>query len=83
MSESQPCLSDILEAETILEAPSSRRAFLARASALSLAIPGVGAALVACSPDSAPRGDGSNRTSTERGTASEAAQDSLRQSQLR
>jgi len=78
MSESQPRLSDILEAETILEGPSSRRAFLARASALSLAIPGVGAALAACSPDSAPRGDGSNRTSTERGTASEAAQDSLR-----
>jgi len=53
MSESQPRLSDILEAETILEGPSSRRAFLARASALSLAIPGVGAALAACSPDSA------------------------------
>ena len=34
-----------------LNAPSTRRAFLARASALSLAIPGMGAALVACTSD--------------------------------
>ena len=34
----------------VLETPSTRRVFLARASALSLAIPGVGAALAACSP---------------------------------
>jgi nitrite reductase (NO-forming) len=33
-----------------LAGPSSRRTFLARASALSLAIPGVGAALSACQP---------------------------------
>ena len=36
---------------------SSRRAFLARASALSLAIPGVGAALAACSQGTPPRTD--------------------------
>src|SRR4051812_2025285 len=34
-----------------LATPSDRRTFLARASALSLAIPGVGAALAACSPN--------------------------------
>ena len=34
-----------------LEAPSTRRSFIARASTLSLAIPGLGAALAACSPD--------------------------------
>jgi nitrite reductase (NO-forming) len=33
-----------------LEEPQSRRTFLSQASALSLAIPGVGAALAACSP---------------------------------
>jgi nitrite reductase (NO-forming) len=73
MSEShERSLSDVLEGgKTLLDEPSSRRAFLARASALSLAIPGVGAALTACSPDAAPR------ASTERGTPSGAAQDSL------
>ena len=34
----------------MLETPSNRRVFLARASTLSLAIPGLGAALAACSP---------------------------------
>lgn len=67
-----PRLSDVFEGtESVLETPSSRRVFLARASALSLAIPGVGAALAACSPDATPR------ASTERGTTSESAQDSL------
>jgi nitrite reductase (NO-forming) len=37
--------------------PQSRRTFLARTTALSLAIPGVGAALAACSPAKAPSGD--------------------------
>ena len=37
--------------------PTSRRAFLARASTLSLAIPGVGAALAACSQGAPPRAD--------------------------
>ena len=40
----------IEELNGILETPSSRRVFLARASTLSLAIPGLGAALAACSP---------------------------------
>jgi nitrite reductase (NO-forming) len=35
----------------------TRRAFLARASTLSLAVPGLGAALAACAPDSTPQGD--------------------------
>ena len=37
-------------AERVLTTRTDRRAFLARASALSLAIPGIGAALTACSP---------------------------------
>ena len=37
-------------ADTLLTARTDRRAFLARASALSLAIPGIGAALTSCSP---------------------------------
>src|SRR5690349_7475145 len=36
---------------------SSRRGFIARASALSLVIPGVGSALAACSPDGGASGD--------------------------
>jgi nitrite reductase (NO-forming) len=68
----QPSLSDLLDGgKDVLEEPSSRRAFLARASALSLAIPGVGAALTACSPDAAPRAN------TQRGASSGPAQDSL------
>ncbi|HZK78060.1 MAG TPA: hypothetical protein VFC35_04070, partial [Gemmatimonadaceae bacterium] len=38
-----PRLSDLIE-------PTTRRGFLVNASVLSLAIPGVGAAIVACSP---------------------------------
>ncbi|MEP6622649.1 MAG: multicopper oxidase domain-containing protein [bacterium] len=48
-----------------LNAPTGRRAFLARASALSLAIPGMGAALVACT-DSRP---GIDTAKTVRDTA--------------
>src|SRR6185369_18026233 len=36
-----------------LSAPSTRRAFIARASTLSLAIPGMSAALVACTSEKA------------------------------
>ena len=53
-------------ADELLHAPSSRRAFLARASTLSLAIPGFGAALAACS--SSEGNDGG----TARGSASVA-----------
>lgn len=49
--QSPPRLSEIVPAEsTRLGAPSDRRAFLTNASALTLAIPGLGAALAGCSP---------------------------------
>ena len=48
--------------EVLLETdPTDRRTFLARASALSLAIPAAGAALVACSPGQQPRSDSTSR----------------------
>jgi len=60
-----PLLSDLLATDAdVLDAPSGRRTFLTRASALSLAIPGLGAALTACAPggtgtrDSAQAGTG-------------------------
>ncbi len=43
-------LSTVVSRDGALSIPSSRRAFLRRASALSLAIPGMGAALTSCSP---------------------------------
>jgi nitrite reductase (NO-forming) len=46
-----PLLSDLVNR---LDSPSDRRAFLSRAGLLTLAIPGVGAALSACSPGSVP-----------------------------
>ncbi|MEO8194084.1 MAG: multicopper oxidase domain-containing protein [Gemmatimonadales bacterium] len=46
MTHEEPLLSALLDEEHV----SSRRSFLARASVLSFAIPGVGAALTACSP---------------------------------
>ncbi|HZI99751.1 MAG TPA: multicopper oxidase domain-containing protein [Gemmatimonadaceae bacterium] len=49
-----PRLSDLIENEESILKPSSRRKFIANASALSLAIPGIGAALTACSPAPAP-----------------------------
>jgi len=54
----------------------SRRAFLARASALSLVIPGLGASLAACADESGRR-DRTQRTSSSR--TDSGAQDSLRQ----
>jgi hypothetical protein len=49
--QSPPRRSDIVPAESTRPgAPSDRRAFLANASALTLAIPGLGAALAGCSP---------------------------------
>jgi nitrite reductase (NO-forming) len=55
-----------------LNSPQDRRTFLSRASALSLAIPGVGAALAACSPPSDSRSDTTLGAST-RTNASPAA----------
>jgi nitrite reductase (NO-forming) len=49
-----PRLSQLLDE---LTAGSTRRTFIARASTLSLAIPGVGAALAACSPGQPARSD--------------------------
>jgi len=44
-----PRLSDLVD-EEIMGAASSRREFITRASALTLSIPGIGAALASCSP---------------------------------
>ena len=55
----------------LLAAPSSRRAFLARASTLSLAIPGFGAALAACSGGS-PGGDSAKATGRGAGAGTAA-----------
>lgn len=52
MAEQQPPL--LSELVTRLDSPSDRRTFLSRAGLLTLAIPGVGAALTACSPASVP-----------------------------
>src|SRR5690348_5963795 len=52
MAEQQPPL--LSELVTRLDSPSDRRTFLSRAGLLTLAIPGVGAALSACSPNSVP-----------------------------
>jgi len=56
--EATPALSQLIAEldASPLNAPSNRRAFLARASALSLAIPGMGAALVACTSDRSAAG---------------------------
>ena len=51
---------------------SSRRGFLARASALSLVIPGVGSALAACSPDGGASGDSTQPRGASGGSTSTA-----------
>jgi nitrite reductase (NO-forming) len=56
-----PRLSEIIDDDLSILKPSTRRRFIANASTLSLAIPGVGAALAACSPgDNAPPDAGTN-----------------------
>ena len=55
-------LSDLADDDPGLLKPSTRRQFVTNASVLSLAIPGVGAALAACSP-----GDRSKPDTTEAG----------------
>ncbi|MEJ7812500.1 MAG: multicopper oxidase domain-containing protein [Gemmatimonadaceae bacterium] len=59
-----------------ITAPSTRRAFLARASTLSLALPSLGAALAGCSPDGAS-GRRDSGQSANQGTPAGAGQDSL------
>jgi len=62
MAEQQPpLLSDLVSR---LDSPSDRRTFLSRAGLLSLAIPGVGAALTACSPSAAPNDSAAVRAGT-------------------
>ncbi len=57
-------LSAMLQRDGAVNLQSSRREFLRRASALSLAIPGIGAALVSCAPE-----DGSRAGDTTRAAA--------------
>lgn len=62
MAEPQPpLLSDLVSR---LDAPSDRRAFISRAGLLTLAIPGMGAALSACSPSSVPNDSAAVRAGT-------------------
>ena len=68
-------LSEIVAAETgegsALDVPTGRRAFLARASVLSLAIPSAGALLTSCEPSPSPSSDtGTSRTSDSSGAGS-------------
>jgi nitrite reductase (NO-forming) len=69
-----PRLSELID-RAPLETPTDRRTFLSRASALTLAIPGVGAALVGCSPGQSdtPAADSGTQASTG-GAAVGAAQ---------
>lgn len=67
-----PRLSDMIKRhEANLSDTSTRRGFIARASALSLAIPGVGAALAACAPGDAGKPD----TSAAGGSADQQSDD--------
>jgi nitrite reductase (NO-forming) len=61
--------TDIDPSVLVFADPQSRRAFLARTTALSLVIPGVGAALAACSPTKTPQGD-TGRTGANADTGS-------------
>ncbi|HEY9514774.1 MAG TPA: multicopper oxidase domain-containing protein [Gemmatimonadaceae bacterium] len=61
-------LSEMISRDGGLDVPSSRRAFLRRASALSLAIPGMGAALTSCrSEPDGQRGATTRADTTGRG----------------
>src|SRR5512141_574402 len=66
-----PLLSDLMER-------GDRRAFLARASALSLAIPGMAAALTSCAPGEKGASDTAQGTASQGPSANRAAVDSLR-----
>jgi nitrite reductase (NO-forming) len=66
-------LSAVISRDGGLDVPSSRRAFLRRASALSLAIPGMGAALTSCSPErERQQRDTARADTTGRGAAGHA-----------
>jgi nitrite reductase (NO-forming) len=63
----------------VLLAPSDRRAFLRRASALTLAIPGLGAAIASCSPGESVGGESASAAGQgQRRDTTRAQHDSLR-----
>ena len=70
---------DVPRLSEILARPATRRDFLSRASALSLAIPAVGAALTSCTPNGDQRADSSGAAARSAQPAAGAAgsQDSL------
>jgi len=72
----EPAIPEMAEQPTM----SSRRVFLARASTLSLAIPGFGAALAACSPGGTASGDSSSAKAA--GSAAQGASGAQRDSLL-
>lgn len=74
MSDDIPLLSELTSPHA-LRTRTDRRAFLTRASALSLAIPGLGAALSACSPGHSTQRD-STQSATDSSNAHSAAGDS-------
>ena len=67
-------LSDLIE--ELSSSKESRRGFLARTSALSLAIPGVGAALAACSPAKSPSRDSAKAPGQDTGAAQKGVHNS-------
>ena len=71
-----PSLSDLLDrSESDTDVTTSRRSFLARASALSLMIPGVGGALAACTQGGPPaRIDTARKGTSAANAASRAGQ---------
>ena len=73
-----PLLSDLIERAAAPEGATGRRAFLARASALSLAIPTVGAALTACSPRGGGGADSARGGGGASGAQAAGGADSLR-----
>src|SRR5690349_3562113 len=81
MDERQPPL--LSELVTRLESPSDRRTFLSRAGLLTLAIPGVGAALTACSPGSVPSDSAAVKAGTVADTGGQEARPRIHNSDSR
>jgi nitrite reductase (NO-forming) len=73
--ESTPRLSELIGERSPV--PTDRRAFLSRASALTLAIPGIGAALTACSPPESGRDTTRAATRSSGAPATASGADSL------
>jgi nitrite reductase (NO-forming) len=66
--------SEAAHLSDLLARPATRRDFITRASALSLAIPGVGAALAACAPNGGDHGDSSAAATRPAGATAQGAQ---------